>query len=205
MTQYSKTFHSHGSAIRGMASGVFFMAIFGTLWALTGIMGLQGWGVPLLLVVTAAICIALIISGGSLIKASGKIKDPVSETGQRIGKRMKFWFNIIFVTEGVAIAITIAVCNAIRQPELIPLIIAIIVGIHFFPLASLFRVRLYYYTGALLCLLAIITWLLVPQEVTIGGHRIHAYMSVIGIGSALTNWGTALAIWLVGKRLLSVR
>jgi hypothetical protein len=39
-----------GAAVRGTASGVFFMALFGTLWAYTGFKGLQDWGVPLLLV-----------------------------------------------------------------------------------------------------------------------------------------------------------
>jgi hypothetical protein len=34
--------------VRETASGVFFMAFFGTLWGYIGVMGLQGWGVPLL-------------------------------------------------------------------------------------------------------------------------------------------------------------
>ncbi|MGN7381284.1 Uncharacterised protein [Chlamydia abortus] len=78
MTQPTITVHGRGSAVRGMASGVFFMAFFGTLWACTGIMGLQGWGAPLLLVASVAVCIALFISGGSLLSASRKIKDHVS-------------------------------------------------------------------------------------------------------------------------------
>lgn len=33
-------------AFRGSGIGVIFMAVFGTLWAGTGVMGLQGWGFP---------------------------------------------------------------------------------------------------------------------------------------------------------------
>ncbi|PFK43198.1 hypothetical protein COI93_10240 [Bacillus cereus] len=202
MTQTSKTIP--GAAVRGTASGVFFMAFFGTLWAYTGIMGLQGWGVPLLLVTAIAIGIALFVGGVSLIRASRQLTNQVSKTDLRRGKRTRFWFNIIFAAEGLAIAITIAVCNATRHTELIPLVIAIIVGAHFIPLAPLFQVRLYYFTGALLCLLAIITLLFVPAKVTLGGHQINAFMSVVGFGSALILWGTGLAIWLMGRRLLGI-
>ncbi|WP_245645132.1 DUF7010 family protein [Peribacillus loiseleuriae] len=190
--------------MRGTASGVFFMAFFGTLWAYTGIMGLQGWGVPLLLVAAVTIGIALFIGGVSLIRASRELTNQVSKTDLRRGKRTRFWFNIIFAAEGLAIAITIVVCNATCHSELIPPVIAIIVGVHFLPLAPLFQVRLYYFTGALLCLLAIITLLVVPAKVTLGEHQINAFMSVVGFGSALILWGTGLAIWLMGRRLLGI-
>ncbi|MEK4486306.1 hypothetical protein MHH81_12055 [Psychrobacillus sp. FSL H8-0484] len=202
MTQTSKTIP--GAAVRGTASGVFFMAFFGTLWAYTGIMGLQGWGVTLLLVTAVAIGIALFIGGISLIRASRELTNQVSKTDLRRGKRTRFWFNIIFAAEGLAIAITIAVSNATGHSELIPVVIAIIVGVHFLPLALLFQVRLYYFTGALLCLLAIITLLFVPAKVTLGEHQINAFMSLVGFCSALILWGTGLAIWLMGRRLLSI-
>ncbi|WP_249659790.1 hypothetical protein [Lysinibacillus fusiformis] len=147
MTQTSRAIP--GATVRGTASGVFFMAFFGTLWAYTGIMGLHGWGVPLLLVTAVAIGIALFIGGFSLIRASRELTNQVSKTDLRQGKRTSFWFNIIFAAESLAIAITIAVCNATRHPELIPVVIALIVGVHFFPLAPLFQVRLYYFTATL--------------------------------------------------------
>lgn len=48
------------------------------------------------------------------------------------------------------------------------------------------------------------TWLFVPGTVTLGGHQINAFMSVVGFGSALILWGTGLAIWLMGRRLLGI-
>ena len=200
MTQTSRTIPR--AAVRGTASGVIFMALFGTLWAYTGIMGLQGWGVPWLLVAAVIIGIALFMGGVSLIHASRVLTNQDSKTDLRGGKRTRFWFNIIFAAEGLAIAITIAICNATHHLELIPLIIAFIVGVHFFPLASLFQVRLYYFTGILLCFLPIITLMFVPEKITLGDHQINAFMSLVGSGSALILWGTGLAIWLMGKRLL---
>jgi hypothetical protein len=192
------------AAVRGTASGVIFMAFFGTLWAYTGVMGLQGWVVPLLLVAAVIIGIALFIGGLLLIRASRELKNQFSKGDLKRGKSIRFWFNIIFLAEGLAIVISIALCNATRHSELIPLIIAIIVGVHFLPLAHLFQVKLYYFTGTLLCLLAIITLLFIPEKVSLGEYQINAFMSVVGLGSALILWGTGLAILLLGKRLLGV-
>ncbi|MDQ0268138.1 DUF7010 family protein [Cytobacillus purgationiresistens] len=139
-----------------------------------------------------------------LIRASRELTNQASKTELTGGRRTKFWFNIIFAAEGLAIAITIAVCNTTSHTELIPPIIAIIVGVHFFPLAPLFQVKLYYFTGALLCILAIITLMFMPEEVTIGEYQINAFMSVVGLGSALILWGTGLAILLIGRRLLAI-
>jgi len=156
----------------------------------------------LLLVAAVTIGTVLFIGGFSLIRATRKLTYQVSKTDLIRGKRTRFWFNIIFAAEGLAIAITIAVCNATQHTELIPPVIAIIVGVHFFSLAPLFQVRVYYFTGSLLCLLAIITLRFVPVMVTVGEHQINAYMSVVGFGSCLIFWVTGLAIWLIGKRLL---
>lgn len=190
------------SAVVSTASGVFFMALFGTLWAYTGIMGLQGWGLPLLLVIAVTIGASLFLGGFSLIRASRTLTNHASATDVRIGKRTKLWFNIVFAAEGIAIAIAITICNATGDIDRIPLVIAIIVGVHFFPLAPLFQVKLYYWTGALLCLLAIVTWLFVPAEITIGEHQVASFMSITGFGSALILWATGLAIWRIGRRLV---
>jgi len=44
----------------------------------------------------------------------------------------------------------------------------------------------------------------VPAKITLGGHQINAFMSVVGFGSALILWGTGRAIWLMGRRLLGI-
>jgi len=190
------------AAVVGTASGVYFMSIFGALWAYTGIMGLQGWGLSLLLVLAVVMGASLFIGGFSLIKASRKLTNQSPARDVTRGKRIRIWFNLIFAAEGVAIAIAIALCNAAGHSEFIPLVIAMIVGVHFFPLAPLFQVNLYYWTGALLCLLAIGTWLFVPAEFTLGEHRISGFMSITGFGSALILWATGLSVWRIGRKLV---
>ncbi|WP_188456913.1 hypothetical protein [Virgibacillus oceani] len=192
------------SDVRGTAAGVLFMAFFGTMWAYTGIIGLQGWGDPWLFVASLIVGVALLIGGCLLIYASRDLPNQVPHGDGRRGKKIGFWFNIVFAAEGLAIVVTIAVCNIIGHTEFIPPVIAIIVGVHFLPLANLFQVRIYYLTGVLLCVLPIMTILFVPLNFTLQEHQINAYMFVVGFGSALILWGTSLAIWLMGKRLIGL-
>ncbi|MFD1412843.1 hypothetical protein [Oceanobacillus jeddahense] len=188
--------------VRGPAVGVLFMAFFGTMWAYVGIMGLHGWGNPWVLIASLAVGVALFIGGCLLIFASRELSNQAPYVNGKERKNIGFRFNVIFVAEGLAILIAIAVCNVTGHAEFIPLVIALIVGIHFIPLAYLFQVRIYYFTGMLLCILPVITWLFFPVNLTLMNHQIDAYMFIVGFGSALILWGTSLRIWLMGKRLV---
>lgn len=190
------------SAVRGSAIGVLFLAFFSTVWAGTGVIGLRGWGSPFVLFTAVFPGIVLFAGGISLLSKSRGLSNWVSEKGSRRAKRMGFWFNIISIVEGLAIGLAIAFCIASNQSDFLPAIIAIIVGIHFFPLAILFKVRLYYVTGSLLCSLVIIALLIVPMEVNFGGQKIIALLVIIGFGSSIILWATGLAIWLTVNRLL---
>jgi hypothetical protein len=183
-------------AYRGSGIGVIFMAFFCTLWAGIGVMGLQGWGFPYVELAAIFLGIIMVIAGISLIHASKKVLNQISENGARRLKRIGFLFNMVFIAEGLLIGVAIAICNVINQTDLIPGIIAIIVGIHFLPLASLFQNKVYYATGVLLCLLALITLLIVPETVMFGEHQIIAPLSMLGFGCALILWTTGLTLWL---------
>ncbi len=199
MAQTSSTIP--GAAVRGVASGVLFMAFFGTLWANIGLGGLQGWGTPWLTIVTILAGVALLLGGISLFLASRRLSNQVSEADARRWRRMGIWFGVVFATEGILIWIASAICNAINRFDLFFPIMAIIVGVHFFPLAALFQVKAHYVVGALLCLLAIITLLVIPENITLGTQQITAQWVVLGFGAALILWGVGWKLWLDGKRL----
>ena len=192
-----------GAAVRGVASGVFFMAFFSTLWAGIGIGGLQGWGEVWLLVVVILIGVMLLIGGVSLLIAARRMPDQVAGEDARQGRRIGIWFGVVFTTEGLLIGVASVICNAINRFDLFFPIMAIIVGVHFFPLAPLFEVKAYYLVGALLCLLAIIALLLLPENASIGSQHITVSWVVLGFGVALILWSVGLGLWLLGKRLLA--
>lgn len=192
-----------GFAVRGVASGVLFMAFFGTLWATIGVAGLHGWGGAWFPSTAVGIGVGLLVVGVSLIRASRRLSDVVAETNDQRGKRTNIWFMMIFAVQGVLIGVTSVICNAMNRLDVFFPMMACIVGVHFFPLAALFHVRPYYVVGALLCCLAAITLLVVPVSATIAGHQISAQSVVLGFGAAFILWGVGFGLSLLGKRLLA--
>ncbi len=201
MTQTSST---PGFAVRGVASGVLFMAFFSTLWASIGVGGLQGWGGSWLSLIVILVGIGLLLGGISLLLASRRLSDQNTEADASRGRRTGLWFIITFVSEGVLIGVASGICNALHRFALFFPIMALIVGVHFFPLAALFQVKLYYLVGTLLCLLAIITLFVVPERVQLGGQQLTAQWVVLGFGAAFILWGVGLGLWLLGRRLLAL-
>jgi len=187
--------------VRGTASGVMFMAFFGTVWADISIGGLRFSGAIWLLILAILIGTVLFFSGIRMIKNSRNLSHA---SKLRNTKNVDKWFNIIFAAQFGLIVMAAIVTNAIGHFDWFFPIMAIIVGGHFFPLAHLFQVSTYYVTGTLLCLLAIITLLFVPKEMSISGHPIDAWWTLIGFGSMLILWITSLVILAIGRELLSI-
>lgn len=183
------------TAVFGAANGVMFMTFFGALWASIGIIGSHGLGAPWLLVLSVVVTLILLIGAISLFGKAHNMNNAfipkVSEHWKKINRK----FGLIFGLEGLAIFITSVICNIINHFEVFFPIMAIIVGIHFFPLAKLFRENFYYGTGGVLCILGVITFLL-PTNVTVSNVTLIATSTFIGFGSALTLWLTGLRIWI---------
>lgn len=186
--------------VRGTASGVMFMAFFGTVWADVGIGGLLISNAVWLLLLAILIGFGLFFSGIIMILSSRKLSNANGGSTKNVNK----WFNVVFVTEFGLIIVAAIVTNVTGHFEWFFPIMAIIVGIHFFPLAHLFQVNTYYVTGTLLCLLTIVTLLFIPFEISVGGHQINAWWTLIGLGSMLILWTTSFVILMMGRKLLHI-
>ncbi|MGG0453957.1 hypothetical protein ABEY82_26730 [Priestia megaterium] len=192
------------TAVRGTASGVIFMAFFGTLWAGIGIRGMQGWEFPVLITLSLLIGVVLFISAFALIKSSSQLSNEIIKEDRDRWRKKNRWFGIIFSLEGLFIAIAAFICVSTNHLNLFVPVMALIVGAHFFPLASLFQVPIYYITGTLLCLLATIVMLTFPVKIIVSDLQIMAWWVSVGFGSALLLWGTGVIVFLRGFRLLSM-
>ena len=182
-----------------------FLAFFGALWASIGINGLQGLEEPWSLIVMLLIGVALFIAGVSLRQASRQLHKPDTKSENPDDHRKTIWFRIVFAIEGISIVIAYVICRAINRFDLFFPVMMLIVGVHFFPLAALFRVKRYYTAGGLLCLLAIITLFAVPEHLRMNHLQIIAWWVIPGFGGAFILWGVGFAHWLQGKRLLAKR
>ena len=182
-------------ALVGRATGAMVMALFGLLWAL-GCAAVPGRvPVPLLFVSSAVITAVLVVAGLRLRRASfaGEIRpsrrDAVPAHADRIRRR----FRLVGVIQGLGVGIAVFACVRLGRPELIPAAVALVVGLHFFPLAPLFRVPLYHATGAALCLVAVVT----PLVAAPLGAQTVAWQVVPGLGAAAILWATS-AVLVVG-------
>jgi hypothetical protein len=107
------------------------------------------------------------------------IDDPVAAAK---GKRAGRLFAIVFGIEGALIAPCSMLLASRGLGLWIPIAVAIIVGAHFLPLAHVFDVPLYYWTGAL-CILAVLCCLLIGD--------VYTRLLLVGLAMAAVLWLTA--------------
>src|SRR5262249_1356482 len=136
----------------GMVVGATIMFFFGAIWLLLGVFG--GWPSPgwlraglLVAGLLLAVWIAIVVHRVSHVSETAPPTPEQAAVGRRIGRRFGWTTGI----EGAAILLAVILLNAVHRPDFIPPAIALIVGLHFFPLASLFRRSVYYGTGILGC------------------------------------------------------
>ena len=161
-----------------MRTGIIVLNVFAALWGGAAIVSAH-W--PLWL-----IALPVLVSGG-MIGWAGRALAHVGarHDAARVGRLVGIWSAV----EGVAILVAVNVLNAIGRGDAIGPAIAIIVGLHFLPLARGIPVRLYYATGGAIVLAGALA-LLLP-----GPERLPA----AGVAAALILWASALAIILRGR------
>lgn len=171
--------------VRGFALGILFISAFGFVWALTGSSALPS-GAAFVLAASAVVSLALVSAAFYLLRASRSLPElPMGAMSEGTWRR----FRIVGIAEGVAIFAAIFVLGRVGYPEWIPAVVALIVGIHFFPLASIFRVRMYHATGVLLCAVFALTAILA------------AIAGVEAVWFAVPGFGSALVLWMTGAFL----
>lgn len=183
----------------GLASGSVWLIAVGVFFAAWSLVEIATPGASALLVLTLIGGAALLTFGVTRIRqALRRPRDVPSRTpaDRAIGRR----FGLIVGAELVAIAIANPVAAAFHRFEVIPSLDLFIVGVHFLPLASLFRVPRYYVTGLLFCAIPAFTLLLVPATARVGHAA--AWFVAPSLGCGLVAAATGLAGLLEVRREL---
>jgi hypothetical protein len=104
---------------------------------------------------------------------------------KRLARFYRIGYAVIVAIEGTAIGVGAPILSHFHRPDLFGQWIGAVVGIHFFPLGKLFKLPLYYVTGAAISLAAF-------GSLLISAGPLRAAISAGGTGAAL--WMTAVMI-----------
>jgi hypothetical protein len=172
--------------------GALIVAMFGTGWLGWGLSvakAFNGFTAPAFGFVTLLLiaCSIYVIHKGRLLrKKYPAIMD--SSGGQRI---LKQYFLIVLI-EILAIAIVSIVASRLDRSDLAADLCAMIVGIHFLPLAKIFRAPNLAVLGYLIVLWSALCWVL---------FRSNALTISVSLGTGILLWGASVAALLRARRI----
>lgn len=147
-------------------------------------------GTPLARIVLVGVLLALavyIAGGVGVIRVTLRLPgDPPRTPEVRVMLRR---FYLVVTVEVIAIMVVNGICAGTQHLELLVPLDLLIVGIHFLPLAWIFRVPRYYWMGGLFCLVIAFTLVLIPVHAQVGAAD--AWFVIPTFGCTLVAWATA--------------
>ncbi|MFE3514599.1 hypothetical protein [Streptomyces sp. NPDC059166] len=167
--------------------GTVVLSVFALVWAFAGASGLASGGAALAVEAAAAVVsvTAIVLAHRKGAAPTPRMVDLPHGWARSVG--------IVNAVELVAVFAVIAASNASGRPGFIPPAIALVVGLHFIPLARLYDQWQYRWTAALLCAVAAAGLVLIAAGVTDEGVR-----TVVGLASAVTLWASAFHLAVKG-------
>ena len=188
------------AAVRGIATGMFMMAAFTMMWAGITFGSLNGKTVAyFLLFLFAVFAGAFIVNAISLFRIAKHYPKLTSEADIAERKKMGKWFGIIFGAEGLGIFIAVNVVINLGYADLSIPVIALVVGLHFYPMAKIFKRTIDYYLATWTTIVAIIAILLILNKVL----AVNYADAFVGVSTAIatSSYGTYMMIsgWKINK------
>jgi hypothetical protein len=182
-------------AITSIATGLLMMAFFTTMWA--GIAyGSLKHGI-ILLILFGVIIVTFISFAIYLFGISKRFLKLESEADKAEGKRAGKWFGIIFGAEGLGIFVAINIVVNLGHADLTIPVIALVVGLHFYPLAKIFKRTIDYYLATWTTVIAIVAIVLILKKVYPPAN-VDAF---VGIGTGIATSCYGLYMIYTGRKL----
>lgn len=176
-----------------MTMGAGFMFGFGVVWLLIGLFSGRpspAWLKSALIVIGVGLGAAILTLGvqASHLPNAASLSPQQAAINREIGNH----FYLIFGLELAAIFVAVVALNALHHPDFILCGVALIVGVHFVPLAALFHAPIYYWTGFLGCGIGLIGFFIADSMLR---------QKVVGLSFGMLLWITAGWIAILGFQL----
>jgi len=184
-------------AIQSVGTGLIMMAFFTMMW--TGIAyGSMGGNGLIILILFSLVALTLVFNAIKYFREAKRFPKSESEADKAEEKRTGKWFGIIFGAEGLLIFVGINIVINLGHADLTIPVIALVVGLHFYPLARVFRRTIDYYLA---------TWTTVVAIIGIGLILNKSYSAAtvdafVGVGAAIATSCYGIYMIYAGKRLI---
>ncbi|MEZ2337482.1 hypothetical protein AB6735_17685 [Mucilaginibacter sp. RCC_168] len=168
-------------AVRSIGGGLLLMALFTMMWAGIAQGGLQQHDHYAVLILFSIFSVIFVIYGITVLITAQRFPKFTSDSDAAKGKMMTTRFGIIFGIEGTAIPIVSVILLILGYREFTLPAIALIVGLHFYPMAKVFNRKFDYYLATWTCLAAI------SAIIMMAGHYYTQALTltIMGIGVAM--------------------
>src|ERR1700759_1679339 len=185
-------------AIQSVGTGLIMMAFFTMMWAgiAYGSMGSNGL---IVLILFSLIALTLVFNAIKYFREAKRFPKAESEADKAEEKRAGKWFGIIFGAEGLGIFIGINVVINVGHADLTIPVIALVVGLHFYPLARVFKRTIDYYLATWTTVIAIIAIVLILKGIYPPAN-VDAF---VGIGTAIATSCYGLYMIYTGRKLVN--
>ncbi len=174
----------------GLAAGGLWMIAISLVFIAWSLVAIDTPTARLVLLGSCVLLGGLILVSIVVIRAALSLPKSIAPRTQ-VGKQIWRRFAWIVGAEILGFGLVNTILGATNNFELIPSLDLMIVGIHFFPLARLFRVPRYNIMGLLFCAIPIVTLLAVSKDFAVG--QALAWFVVPGLGCGFVATVTAAA------------
>lgn len=180
------------SALRGRGTGIIVCALFAALWAnwasplLSGLPATYQWAAIFVVVATSG---TLLVAGIAMIRRGRRLSQATG-MGDTAPRRMRRKFMLVLLGEIVALNIAAYLLIGHHMAQYLAPAIAVIVGLHFLPLAKIFRSPHFFATAVAMTLagvLAVVAMATGSREVTAA--------SIADLVCAVALWTTGFITW----------
>ena len=200
-----KQFTDPRQLIQGLGTGMFLMGFFAGYWAFSGGSYLSGAPQTTVFGIAALLTIGCFVAGIYVMRSARLFEPATGPAADARGRRIGRWFSAVFGLEIVLIVLAAVLLGRTGNSQYIVPVIALIVGLHFLPLAWLYRMSVYYITGAALSLLGLVGIVCLLLGITLGGPDLYNWSRVGALAAAVILWLTLAYILALALRLIVQR
>ncbi|MTH15490.1 hypothetical protein [Flavobacterium sp. LC2016-01] len=180
--------------------GLFFMIINTSIWAFIAEYYFENKDFHIAGIFLGLIIMSFLFFYLKFTKAQKNLPESTIEKTEEEKKNEK-WFLIIFGLEGLGIVVAKNILMNINHDELFICFFVLIVGLHFFPLAKIFKRTFDFYMGTWTCLFAVLGIYLITQKIM----TVNAANVIVSLGCAFATISYGFRMILEGRKLLLIK